>query len=62
MIDVFAVIDGNILSDLGDNTSGTYTRIHYLLNALNESQNINLKSIKFKQFPQSTLKNIFLTI
>jgi len=59
MVDVFAVIDGNILSDLGDNTSGTYTRIHYLLNALNESQNINLKSIKFKQFPQSTLKNIF---
>ncbi len=57
MVDVFAVIDGNILSDLEDNISGTYIRIHYLLNALNESQDINIKSIKFKQFPQSTLKN-----
>ena len=46
---LFAVVNGNILEDLGENVSATYTRIHYLLRDLREFPGIKIDSISFKQ-------------
>jgi len=48
MIELFAVVNGEILDDLGDNVSATYTRIHYLLNGLSQYPDIKLSSVRFK--------------
>ncbi len=46
---LFVVVNGNILEDLGENVSATYTRIHYLLRDLRDYPNIEIDSIYFKQ-------------
>ena len=51
MIELFAVLNGKILEDLGDEVSATYTRIHYLLNGLKEYPDIEVKCIGYKHRP-----------
>lgn len=46
---LFVVVNGNILTDLGENVSATYTRIHYLLSELGDFPEIEIDSICFKQ-------------
>ncbi len=58
MIKLFAVLNGKILEDLGDNVSATYTRIHYLLNELKEYSDTEVKSISFEQ--KSSRNSIFV--
>lgn len=48
MTKLFAVVNGNILEDLGENVSPTYTRIHYLLNGLKQFSDINLSSVSYR--------------
>ena len=48
-MNLFAVVNGNILTDLGENVSATYTRIHYLLRELGEIPGIRIDSIRFRQ-------------
>ena len=45
---LFAVVNGDILADLGENVSATYTRIHYLLNGLRDYPDVEVKSIQFQ--------------
>jgi glycosyltransferase involved in cell wall biosynthesis len=49
VMNLFAVVNGNILADLGENVSATYTRIHYLLRELSDFPEINIDSICFEQ-------------
>jgi glycosyltransferase involved in cell wall biosynthesis len=49
LMELFAVVNGEILKDLGENVSPTYTRIHYLLRGLSEFPHIKVSSISFKQ-------------
>lgn len=58
MIKLFAVVNGEILKDLGENTTPTYTRIHYLLSELNRFEDIEIISIQFKQLPRTSIINI----
>ncbi|WP_135606411.1 glycosyltransferase [Methanococcoides sp. NM1] len=58
MKNVFVITNGNVLNNLDDNKSATFTRIHYLLNELNEFQDINVSSIQFKQLPRTSSTNI----
>jgi hypothetical protein len=48
MTKLFAVVNGIILEDLGENVSPTYTRIHYLLNGLKQFSDINLSSVSYR--------------
>ncbi|MFB3764140.1 MAG: glycosyltransferase [Methanotrichaceae archaeon] len=49
MIKLFAVVNREILEDLGENFSGTFTRIHYLLNGLKNFCDIDVEAIGFTQ-------------
>ena len=53
MTKLFAVINGRIIKSLEDNTTPTYTRIHYLLRGL-EKLGVEVKSIAFSQVPRSS--------
>lgn len=55
MIKLFAFVNAAILDDLDANLSATYTRIHYLLNALRDFPDLEVKCIHYKQL---TGKNI----
>ena len=57
-IKLFAVLNGEILEDLGDNVSATYTRIHYLLNGFKDFPDVTLRSIRFKQVPSKSIVSI----
>jgi glycosyltransferase involved in cell wall biosynthesis len=48
--ELFAIVNGEILEDLGENVTATYTRIHYLLRGLREFPDIMISTISFKQF------------
>jgi glycosyltransferase involved in cell wall biosynthesis len=48
-VNLFAVVNGYILADLGENVSATYTRIHYLLRELRDFPEIKIDSICFEQ-------------
>lgn len=47
VLELFAVVNGTILDDLGENVSATYTRIHYLLKGLRKFPDIRVNSISF---------------
>ncbi len=57
MMELFAVVNGEILADLDTNISATYTRIHYLLNDIKGFPGIEVKSIRFNQMPNKNLKS-----
>jgi len=46
--------NGEILGDLQDNISATFTREHYLLNNLRLFSDVNLISIPYKQLPRTS--------
>ena len=48
-MNLFAVVNGKILADLGENVSATYTRIHYLLRELGDLPGINIDFISYRQ-------------
>ena len=48
-MNLFAVVNGQILTDLGENVSATYTRIHYLLRELGDLPGIRIDSISYSQ-------------
>jgi len=48
-MNLFAVVNGQILTDLGENVSATYTRIHYLLKELGDLPGIRIDSISYRQ-------------
>lgn len=52
MIKVFAIVNGQLLDDLGDSTTPTYTRIHYLLKGLSKFKNVKVRSVAYKQVPK----------
>ena len=56
---LFAVVNGNILADLGENVSATYTRIHYLLRELRDFPEIKIDSICFEQLNRKILEQLF---
>ena len=49
VMNLFAVVNGQILTDLGENVSATYTRIHYLLRELGDLPGIRIDSISYRQ-------------
>ncbi len=51
MIKLFAVVNGEILDDLENNVSATYTRIHYLLMEIMNFPDVEVKCISFRQLP-----------
>jgi len=55
VIKLFAVVNGEILKDLDNNVSATYTRIHYLLKAIMSFPDVEVKSIGFRQLPRKNL-------
>jgi len=56
MIKLFTVINGDVLKDLGDNTTPTYTRIHYLLNELDKFDDVEISSISLKHPSQVNIE------
>jgi glycosyltransferase involved in cell wall biosynthesis len=59
VIKLFAVVNGEILDDLNNNISATYTRIHYLLKGIKDFPGAEVNSIRFSQIPS---KNKLLRI
>jgi glycosyltransferase involved in cell wall biosynthesis len=57
-IKLFAVLNGEILEDLGDNVSATYTRIHYLLNGIKDFPDVTVSSIRFRQISSNNIFSI----
>lgn len=53
MIHIFMIDNGEILGDLQDNISATFTREHYLLNNLSIFNDVNLISIPYKLLPRT---------
>lgn len=45
---IFAVVNGDVLEDLGMNTTPTLTRIHFLLSELKKSCKVEVLSIGFR--------------
>jgi len=45
---LFAVINGRVITGLGENTTPTYTRIHFLLNGFKKFEDIEIISIGFQ--------------
>jgi len=64
MIKIFAAVNGEIIEDLEENTTPTYTRIHFLLNELRNFEGMDVISISFHLLPTkglvSTLYNNIL--
>ncbi|MGB5099206.1 MAG: glycosyltransferase family 4 protein [Methanothrix sp.] len=58
MIKLFAVINGEVIEDLEENTTPTYTRIHYLLNELENFEDMEVISISFHLRPKKGLVSI----
>lgn len=54
--ELFAVVNGEILKDLGESVSATYTRIHYLLRGLEGFSDIKIDSISYKQLDRRDVK------
>ena len=63
MIKLFAVVNGTILEDLGENLTPTSTRIHYLLKELQNLKEVEVRFIPYKQiFGQGIMNIIFNNI
>lgn len=58
MTKLFAVVNGRVIESLGDNTTPTYTRIHYLLNELKKFDGIEVMSISFDQLSKKGWRSI----
>lgn len=58
MIKLFAVVNGRVLESLGENTTPTYTRIHYLLDGLRKFDDIDVISISYDLLPKKGLLSI----
>lgn len=58
MTKLFAVINGKVIEDLEENTTPTYTRIHYLLNELKNFEDMEVISISFHLLPKKGLVSI----
>lgn len=55
---IFAVVNGEILEDLGNNTTPTYTRIHFLINELKKFDDVEIISIRYRLLPRVGLGSI----
>lgn len=55
---IFAAVNGDVLDDLGMNTTPTLTRIHFLLNELKNSCNVEILSIGFRLSSKRGLRSI----
>jgi glycosyltransferase involved in cell wall biosynthesis len=57
-IRLFAVINGCLIESLGESTTPTYTRIHYLLKELKSFDGIDVDAIGFNQLPGKGWRSI----
>jgi glycosyltransferase involved in cell wall biosynthesis len=53
MTKLFAVVNGEVIESLEENTTPTYTRIHYLLNELKNFQDMEVMAIRFHLRPKT---------
>jgi len=58
MTKLFAVVNGEVIEGLEENTTPTYTRIHFLLNELKNFEDIEVMSISFHLLPKRGLLGI----
>lgn len=52
MTKLFAVVNGEVIESLEENTTPTYTRIHFLLNELRNFEDMEVMSISFHLLPR----------
>jgi len=55
MIKIFAVVNGEVIAELGENTTPTYTRIHFLINELKNFKDVDVVSIRYHLLPKGGL-------
>jgi glycosyltransferase involved in cell wall biosynthesis len=58
MIKIFAAVNGEIIEDLDENTTPTYTRIHYLLKELSSFEDLKVMAISYHLRPGQGLADI----
>jgi glycosyltransferase involved in cell wall biosynthesis len=58
MTKLFAAVNGEVIENLEENTTPTYTRIHYLLNELKNFEDMEVMSISFHLLPKKGLVSI----
>jgi glycosyltransferase involved in cell wall biosynthesis len=58
MIRLFAAVNGEVIDDLEDNTTPTYTRIHYLINGLKMFKDVEVTSISYHLLANSGVVGI----
>jgi len=58
MTKLFAAVNGEVIESLEENTTPTYTRIHYLLNELKNFEDLEVMSISFHLLPKKGLVSI----
>lgn len=58
MTKLFAVVNGEVLEGLEENTTPTYTRIHYLINGLKKFEDIEVMAVSFHLSPNKRFVSI----